>query len=413
MGLPLAGVRIVELTNVVAGPIAGHVLTDLGAESIKVEQPRARVARPSAAAALREGAPDRPYNRVVQFNELHRGKRHIALDLAQPAARALFLELVAISDVVLENYAPRVLGNLGIDYATLREAKPDIVLVSMPAFGKTGPYATRGAYGPGIDAMSGLSHLTGYPDRGPGKPANFYCDQNAGLTAALATIAALRHRGLTGEGQYIELSMLEGELQLLAPALMDAAFNGREQTRLGNRHAWIAPHGVYRCRGDDAWVAIACEEDAQWRALCDAIERPDLAADERFATQPDRHANPDALDEAIEAWTSRRTHHEAQRLLQAAGVAAGALLDAAEVRADAQLRHREVLVFADHPEVGPSPHTRTAWRSRRGHDGVTGPAPLYGEATEYVLGELLSIDAGRRDALIAEGAVARSPQGGM
>ncbi len=405
----LNGIRIVELTAVVAGPIAGHVLADMGAEVIKVEQPAGRVSNPPTPIPPPPGGPDRPYNRLSQFNELHRGKRHIALDLSKPEGRELFLELVAISDVVLENYAPRVLGNLGVDFEELKRVKPDIILVSMPAFGKSGPYANRGAYGPGIDAMSGLSHLTGYPDRGPGKPANFYCDQNAGLTTAFATLAALRHRRRTGEGQYVELSMLEGEIQVIAPALMDVAMNGRVQTRIGNRHAWMAPHGLYRCAGDDSWVAIAVEDDAQWAALCDAIGRPELARDARFAAQAARHARQDELDPLIEAWTAERNHLDVQRDLQAAGVAAGAVLDVTEVREDPQLEHRGSLVFVDHPETGRFPHTRTAWRSRRGNDGVSGPAPLYGEATDYVLQELLGKDGDQATRLIASGAVAREP----
>src|SRR5690606_25962850 len=181
----------------------------------------------------------------------------------------------------------------------------------MPAFGKTGPYATRSSYGPGIDAMSGLSHLTGYPDRGPGKPAQVYCDYHAGLTAAFATVAALRHRDRTGEGQYIELSMLEGELQLIAPALMAVTMNGRVQSRIGNRHAWLAPQGVYRCSGEDRWVAVCVETDEQWRALATAIGHPELADAPGYDSAEDRRAHHEEIDGLIEAWTCRRTDYEA------------------------------------------------------------------------------------------------------
>ncbi len=409
MSGPLGQLRVLELTTAVAGPVAGAILADMGAEVIKIEQPSVRRRAASGVSPAREGAPDRPYNRVPYQNELHRGKQHLALDLASDQGRALYLRLVATADVVIENFSPRVMANLKIDYEDLKAVKPQIVMISMPAFGKTGPYAGRGSYGPGIDAMSGLSHLSGYPDRGPGKPANFYCDQNAGMIAALSAVAAIRHRDRNGEGQYIELSMLEGELQLLAPAIMDASVNGREQMRIGNRHAWNAPHGLYRCEGEDAWLALAVESDVQWRALCSVIDRPDLASDRRFATAEGRKANEDEIDPQIEAWTVQRDHHQAQRLLQEAGVPAGAVLDVAEVHADPQLLHRESLDFADHPEMGQFPHTRTAWRSRRGNHGVSGPGSTYGDATDHVLKDLLGLSDQEAEEVIASGVVAREP----
>ncbi|HJM89845.1 MAG TPA: CoA transferase [Dehalococcoidia bacterium] len=411
MASALQGIRVVELTVAVAGPVAGATLADMGADVIKVEQPQGRSPSSSAVPPAVAGAPDLPYNRAPFFNELHRGKRHLAMDLATEDGHALFLRIAAEADVVIENFSPRVVGNLRVDYAALREVKPDIICISMPAFGKTGPYANRGSYGPGIDAMSGLSHLTGYMDRGPGKPANFYCDQNAGMTAALTALSALRHRNRTGEGQYIELSMLEGELQVLAPALMDAAVNGREQYRSGNRHAWMAPHGLYRCAGEDNWVALAVDSNEAWLSLCAVIGRGDLPADPQFATRADRYANQHLIDPLIEEWTLQRTHYEAQHRLQAAGVSAGAVLDVAEVHDDPQLKHRESLAFVDHPQMGPFPHTRTAWRSRRGNHGVAGPAPAYGDGIEHVLKSLLGLSDEEIEAVVASGVVARVPTG--
>jgi benzylsuccinate CoA-transferase BbsF subunit len=402
---------VLELTTAVAGPVAGAVLGDMGADVIKVENPRGRTVVHTAVPPPKEGAPDHPYNRSPFFNELHRSKRLLALDLASDEGRALVLRLVAKVDVVIENFSPPVIGRLGLDYEALRRVREDIILVSMPGFGKTGPYSTRGSYGPGIDAMSGLSHLTGYPDRGPGKPAQFYCDQNAGLTAALVTMAALRHRRLHGEGQYIELAMLEGEMQLIAPALMDVTMNGRSPSRSGNRHAWHAPQGVYRCAGDDRWVAIAVQSDEDWRALVEAIGRDDLASDARYASAAGRQAEHDTLDAAIEAWTSERTPHAVQTALQAIGIAAGALLDIAEVHADPQLAHRGSLVTVEHPEMGPFPHTRTAWRSRRGHDGVASAAPTYANGNAFALQTLLGLDGRAVEDLEDRGVIANEPRG--
>ena len=408
---PLGQLRVLELTTAVAGPIAGIILADMGAEVIKIAQPSPAGRGGAGTVPALEGAPDHPWNRIPYQNELHRGKQHLALDLASEEGRALYLRLVESADVVVENFSPRVMANLRIDYDDLKAVKPDIVMISMPAFGKTGPYALRGSYGPGIDAMSGLSHLSGYPDRGPGKPANFYCDQNAGMIAALSAVAAIRHRNRSGEGQYIELSMLEGELQVLAPALMDAAVNGREQYRSGNRHAWMAPHGLYRCAGEDNWVALAVDSNEAWLSLCAVIGRGDLPADPQFATRADRYANQHLIDPLIEEWTLQRTHYEAQHRLQAAGVSAGAVLDVAEVHDDPQLKHRESLAFVDHPQMGPFPHTRTAWRSRRGNHGVAGPAPAYGDGIEHVLKSLRGLSDGEIEAVVASGVVARVPTG--
>ncbi|MPZ98917.1 MAG: hypothetical protein GEU80_06175 [Dehalococcoidia bacterium] len=409
---PLARYRVLELTNAVAGPVAGFVLADLGADVIKIEAPNGRTAQQSAPPPAVEGAPDRPWNRVPNFNELHRGKRHMGLDLSRPEGRGLFLRLVKLADVVLENFSPRVLGNLGIDYPQLREVKPDIILTSMPAFGKTGPYATRSSYGPGIDAMSGLSHLTGYADRGPGKPAQFYCDYHAGLTAAFTTMAALRHRDRTGEGQYIELSMLEGEMQIIAPAVMDVTMNGRVQSRIGNRHAWLAPQGVYRCAGGDRWVALCVETDEQWGHLARTIGHPQLAEAPDYATaEARRREHHDGIDRLIEAWTSQRSDYDAMHTLQAAGVPAGAVLDVHQILEDPHVKHRESLDWRYHPEAGNFPHTRLAWRARSGDHGVSGPAPLYGDGNAYAVQELLGEPAASLEALIEGGVLATEPRG--
>jgi crotonobetainyl-CoA:carnitine CoA-transferase CaiB-like acyl-CoA transferase len=239
---PLAGIRVIELSLAVAGPVAGQVLGDMGAEVIKVEAPFGRDATPSEFVPAAEGETARPWDRVPKFNELNRSKRSVVLDLADLRGRDVFLALVAQSDVVLENFSSRVLPNLGLDYDSLCRVKPDIILVDMPGFGSTGPYAQRLSYGPGVDAMSGLAHLTGYRGGGPVKPGNHYCDQNAGVLAALATMAALRHRRRTGVGQRIELAMLEGELQTVGEALLGTSLGATIPARIGNRDPVMAPH---------------------------------------------------------------------------------------------------------------------------------------------------------------------------
>ena len=408
---PLAGFRVIDFTNAVAGPIAGFILADLGADVIKVEAPSARVLNAAGTAPLKEGGEDKSYNRVMLYNELNHGKRGISLDVAHPAGRAAFLRLAAKSDVVVQNFAPRVMGNLGIDYENLKAVNPGIVMLSMPAFGLSGPYRDRIAYGPGVDAMSGLSHLSGYADGTPMKPGNFFCDQNAGVHAAFAALAALRHRNLTGEGQHIELAMIEGEFQVLGDAYIDYAMNGRERRRQGNRHNWMAPHGVFPCAGEDAWVAIAVEDDAQFAALCGVIGRPELATDPRFATQQARHANQDALSDPIAAWTRGHTHYDAQAVLQAAGVPAGAVLHSGELLRDPHVLARHGFEYVEVPNAGPAPYPRVAFTLSGTPVPIVKAAPGFAEDNDAIFGDLLGMNAAEIAAMEAAGTTSRLPTG--
>jgi crotonobetainyl-CoA:carnitine CoA-transferase CaiB-like acyl-CoA transferase len=395
---PLEGVRAIDIGVAVAGPIAGHVLADMGAEVIRVEPPLARPVAGLHVAPRAEGAPDRPHNRIVLFNEFNRSKLGLTLDLTKRRGREVFLRLVAISDLVIENMSPRVLPELRLDYPHLREAREDIILVSMPAFGGTGPLRDRISYGPGIDAMSGLAWLTGYPDRGPLKPGNYYCDQNAGLLAAFAALAALRHRARSGRGQHVELSMLEGEIQLVGEALIDYVMNGRVQGRIGNQHPCMAPHGAYPCAGEDRWVAIAVGSDEEWRALCEVMGQPELASDERFADVVSRVRHRDEADAIVGAWTRGLEHGEAQQRLQAAGVPAGAALTTVELLEDRQLRARGYFRTIEHAEAGVSPHGQVAWRLSATPSPPERPAPCLGEHNDLVLKGLL----GMSDAEVAQ-----------
>ena len=402
-------IRVLELTTAVAGPVAGCVLADMGAEVIKIESPGGRSLKSPGAPPPIEGAPDHPYNRTAFFNELHRGKKLLSLDLKHEDGKNIFLQLVENADVVMENFSPKIVGRLGIDYAELKKIKNDIICVSMPAFGKSGPYESRASYGPGIDAMSGLSHLTGFPDGNPGKPAQFYCDQNAGLTAALTVMGAVRHRNRTGQGQYIELAMLEGEMQLIAPALMDVMMNSRSPNRTGNRHDRFAPQGVYRCKGENEWVAITVRTDIEWQSLANLIGKPEVAKDNRFIDLIGRQIHHEDIDKLVENWTQTLTPQEAETVMQGAGIPAGALLNLNEAFTHPQFQHRNTLVHVEHPEMGTFPHTRTAWRSKNKNEGVAGPAPTFGNANKYVLSDLLNFSQEEQQKLKDLGIVSDAP----
>lgn len=389
---PLAGLRVIDLTVAVAGPVATHLLGDLGADVIRVEPPFGRPTAHLDVVPVTEGAADRPYNRAAGYIDLQRSKRGMTLDLSKPLGREILLRLVSASDVVIENMAPRVLPGLGLAYDDLRAAKSDIVLVSMPAFGATGPLRDRVAFGPGIDAMSGLAHLTGYPDRGPMNASLYYCDYNAGALAAAAALAAVRHRDRSGEGQHVELAMLEGELQLVADALIDYTMNGRVGSRRGNGHPSMAPHGVYPCAADDRWIAIACADDRQWASICAVVRRPDLLREPRFADVVSRVRNREEVDEIIASWTSKRQASAAARELNDAAVPASPVQTIADLFEDAHLRARDWIQYSDHPEAGMVPHTRAAFTLSGTPAGVDRHAPAFGQDNAYVLRVVLDLD---------------------
>lgn len=405
---PLDGVRVIDLTVAIAGPVATSLLADLGAEVIRIEPPFPRPLHVDIAPPV-AGAPDHPYNRIVSYNDLHRGKRALTLDLSKPFGREALLRLAAISDVLVENMAPRVMPSLGIGYEALCARRHDIVTVSMPAFGATGPLRERVSYGPGIDAMSGLAHLTGYADRGPMQPANYYCDYNAVALSALATVAALRHRARTGEGQHVELAMLEGELQVVGEALLDYEMNGRVQQRSGNAHPSMSPHGVYPCAGDDRWIAIACEDDAQWVRLCSVIGQSQLAGDARFADVLSRIHYRTDVDAAVSGWTRTKDVHEAEVALQSAGVPASAAQLISELFDDPQCQAREFVRLVEHPEAGWLRYTRAAFTMSGTDARSERHAPLYGQDTDYVLRDLLGYSAGEVRELEDTHITARQP----
>lgn len=383
---PLAGVRVIELTLAVAGPVAGHVLADLGADVVKVEAPFGRNANPSESVNPPAGRASNAWDRVPKFNELNRGKRSVVLDLATPRGRDALLRLAAGADVVIENFAPRVLPNLDIGYEVLRAANPRIILVSMPGFGEGGPYSQRVSYGPGIDAMSGLADLTGYEAGGPMKPGNHYCDQNAGVLAALAVIAALRHAERSGEGQRVEVAMLDGELQTIGEALIAASMGAPVPARQGNTDAHMAPHGVFRCSGEDAWVAIAVRGSDDWRALCSVIG-PAFATRPDLATVEGRLQHRTELAAVLGAWCATRSPGQVQAELQALGVPAGAVLNPAELLTDPHLVARRAHPIVLSPDTGETPMPAVAWDFLEHPFPSLRPAPRFGQHTIEVLRE--------------------------
>ncbi len=407
---PLAGVRVLDMTVAVAGPVATLLLGALGAEVLRIETPWARPRNPTSALPAPADAPDEPWNREARLNELANSKRSVALNLARPEGREVFLDLVDISDIVIENYSPRVMGNFNLGWEVLHARNPRLIYVRMPAFGASGPWRDRISYGPGIDAMSGLSWLTGYRGGPPLKPGNFYCDQNAGLHAASAALAALRARERDGVGQTVELAMLEGELQLVGDALLAAQLTGREPSRIGNEHTSWAPHGVYPAKPSeddpDAWIAIACRNDAEWDALLGVWNDAGAARDRRFRTALRRWKHRAVLDDLLGEWTIRSDALKLAERLQAAGVPASAVMGARTLLRDPQVTARQAVGALQHPQVGPSPAPQAAYRLSETPAPPKSAAPLFARDTRPVLAELLRYPPEQIEQLLEAGIIA-------
>jgi|FLYL01.1.fsa_nt_gi crotonobetainyl-CoA:carnitine CoA-transferase CaiB-like acyl-CoA transferase len=409
--LPLSGIRVLDLTRVWAGPYGTRLLADMGAEVIKVEGPRSwDLIR---ALHLLPSATERPYNKSVYFNLYNRNKYGCTIDLAHPAGRDLALRLAAMSDVVIENYRSDVLQRLGLDYDTLRSVREDIVLVSMPSHGLAGPESHHTAYGTHIEQLSGLVAQSGYPDGPPQRSAISYGDPMAGSVAAAATIAALLYRRWTGRGQHVEVAQWEAFLPFVGEFFVEYDMTGRGPARRGNGHASMAPHGVYPCAGDDLWIAIAVGSDAEFAALCDAMGRPELARDERYADVVSRYRNRAELDTAVSDWTRTQDHNDAAARLQAAGVSAMPVLTIQELVTDPHLAARGFLEDVAHRDAGVWTMDGPAWRFDRTPAHVRLPAPCFGEHNDYVLSGLLGLSDEDIERLKAEGVVSDEPAAGQ
>ena len=334
-----------------AGPAVTRVLADYGATVIRVETP----SRPGAGRSMApfRGGQFAPQNSLF-FDNMNAGKLGLALNLSVPEGREVARDLVHWADVVAESFAPRAFRAWGLDYDSLCQIKPDLVMMSSCLFGQDGPLSDVSGFGTMGAAVSTFIDLTGYPDRAPAGPFSAYTDTIAPRFLLAALLAALDHRRRTGQGQYIDHSQVESSIHFISPYLLDWQLNGRALTRMGNRDPDMAPHGIFPSRGDDDWVAIAARDDDDWLRLCAALDRPDLAADGRYATLAGRLPRQDELDAAISAWTLERTPFEAEAILQAGGVPAHAVIRAANAAEDAQLAHRGHVVRVPHSLHGDS-----------------------------------------------------------
>ncbi len=400
--LPLEGVRIADLTMVWAGPYATRLLAEMGAEVIKVESPRNW---DNLRTLIPQPGVDEPWNTSFYFNDYNRDKKSLSLDLSLDGGRELFLKLVRHCDVVIENYRADVLENLRLGYDALRQARPDIILVSMASFGKTGQERDNVGYGPIIEQMAGLASLTGYGDDGvPYKTGISYGDPIAGVAAAGAVALALIRRRKTGEGGFIDLAQREVMSTMIGEAFAAASLRGAAPAHRANRDPRFVPQGVYRCLGEEQWIVISVRDDSQWHALAALIGVPSLAS----LPRDERQARHDEIDALITAWAAAREPQEAMEALQAAGVAAGRVLDTVAIHDDPHLNARGFWVWLPHPRMHPWRQPASAWRLVEANPRLRRHAPLFGEHNREILTGLLGLSDSDLAQLTAAGVIADS-----
>jgi benzylsuccinate CoA-transferase BbsF subunit len=379
--------KIAAFSWAMVGPLTLKFFADYGATVIRVETSlRPCVTRTSA--PYKDNVPG--INRSGYFNHFSANMMSLSLNMKTPQGLSVAKELVSWADVVMENFTPGVMDRWDLGYEELRKIKPDIIMVRQNGFGMEGPYKNLAAFGMILAAIAGIPNYIGWPDGGPlpiGVGA--YTDSISPRFASAALIAALEHRDETGKGQLIDLAQFETALYYLMPGLLDTAVNNREPVRNGNAVDYAAPHNVYACKGEERWCTIAVTDDAQWRSLCRAIGKPELAADPRFYTLEHRKENEKALDAEIEAWTLERTPKEVMTVLQASGVAAGIVENAADVFEDPQLRQRGLFWPIQHSEMGEFTHLGTSMVLSKTPAQATRSSPCIGEHNEYVLTKIL------------------------
>ncbi len=379
---PLDGVKVLDFTWVWAGPYCTMHLAFLGAEVIKVESAQ----RPGLGRRLAIHPPDvePSLNTSAYFNQWDQGKKSIDVDLTDPAALQLILDLARDCDVVVENFANGVMDRLGLGYEKLRRTNPGLVMASISGYGIDGPLADYMGYGPTTGPLSGLTSLTGYEGGGARELGIAVGDPGAGITAAFAIVAALSTRETTGEGCFIDVSLWESTASNAVEGWMTHQMTGEVPDRMGNHDPLMAPHNCYRSAGDDEWISIACPDDAAWKRLAEVID-PQLAADPRFSSAADRKRNEAELDVLVGQWCGAQNNHEATAKLQAYGVAAFSSMSPQDLLVDSHLESRGFFERLEHPEVGRRTHAGVPWISTTGPNGVLSAAPVIGQHTSEIL----------------------------
>jgi benzylsuccinate CoA-transferase BbsF subunit len=389
----LEGIKIADFTWAAVGPMTMKTFADYGAEVIQIES----VTRLTGMRWL----PD--YNASAAFNQWATNKLSCAINLSKPKGIELAKKIVAWADIVADNMRGQSMKRMGLGYEELRKVKPDIIVLSSCMMGQTGPYSQSMGDGGTLTALSGFRHITGWPDREPVGPAGPYTDFVAPRFNTFTLLAALDYRRRTGKGQFLDFAQYENGVHFMAPLVLDYFVNKRVADRMGNRYSNAAPHGAYRCQGDDRWCAIAVFTDEEWQNFCNVIGNPAWTKDSRFSTLLARKKNEDELDRLVEEWTVNHTAEEIMTRMQENGVPAGVLQNAEDLQEkDPQLKHRNFYRKMEHPVTGKMTAPRDVTMFSKVSCEVN-RAPLLGEHTGYVLKEILGMSDGEISELKTDG----------
>jgi crotonobetainyl-CoA:carnitine CoA-transferase CaiB-like acyl-CoA transferase len=415
---PLAGLRVLDFTTAWAGPMTGRILAFLGAEVIKVESStrldgwRGHDAVPSAKRLAGGITGERLYNRSALFNSQNHNKLSLTIDIKNPKGLATIHRLAAISDILICNFTAGTLNRMGLGYEALKKVRSDIIVLEMPGFGNTGPLAKAAANGATMEMAAGMCAMIGYANGPPTTTGQVYPDPMGGYNGASAVMTALMYRERTGEGQYIEMSQVEGAMQFVGEELLYAIASGRDPEPRGNYVRWAAPHDAYAASGHDQWVAIAVGSDEEWRALCRLIGDSALADDPRFARFEQRLANQDALREPIESWTRQHTKFEIADRLQAAGIRAAAVLDSEDLHNSPYLKARGAFTTLTHPEAGTHNYQTLPFRLSVTPGSQHSASPPLGVHTQMILKDILKLPSDELDELNRDGITSAVPAAG-
>ncbi|MBI2916753.1 MAG: CoA transferase [Chloroflexi bacterium] len=396
----LEGITVIDLAWIGVGPMTSRYLAWHGAEVIRIETS-------SRLDVLRTNGPFPGHvfdiNKSGMYTDNNCNKSGITLNLNHPSGVDIARRLISRADVLVENFTPKAMKKWGLTYHDLVKIRPDIIMISLTGHGQTGPYAMHPGAGFSMMGITGIANLTGWPDQPPGLIGPAYSDWIAPHYGAMAVMSALRHRRRTGQGQYIDVSQYECGIHSLGPAIMDWAVNGRLWERQGDRDPAYAPHGVYRCRGDERWVAIAVTNDREWDGFCRALGDVAWTKQPRFDTMRGRVRHVDELDKLVESWTIQLTPEQAMARLQAAGVPAGVAQNSQDCREDPQLNHRHHFWLLDHATIGQHAYsTPSAKLSGTPHE-LYKAAPLLGQDNEHVYRDILGLNEEEFIALAMEG----------
>ena len=398
-GQPFEGVKVVEFSWFGVGPRTIKFLAEYGAQVVKVESAN----RPDPGRTVAPFAEGKPgVNRSIMWCRYNNSKLGMCLNLKHPKAVEVAKKLVAWADIVTDAFTPGTMDRFGLGYEELKKIKPDIIVASTCMQGQTGPGATSPGVGVTMTSLSGLNNVTGWPDLPPPGIPGAYTDFIVPPINATSLLAALDYKERTGKGQFLDLSQLDAALHYLAPMFLDYAVNDRILKRNGNRLSYAAPHGVYRCKGEDAWCAIAVFSDEEWQGFCEVLGNPGWTQEERFSTLLSRVKNVEELEKLLEEWTVTHTREEVMSLMQAAGVPAGAVNTGEDVWKDPQLRHLNALIELEHPDIGKCFCEREGVELSKTYYTAERPA-LLGEHTQYVCEEILGMSDEEFVGLFEEG----------